>query len=484
MKNKDLRKTEEKQNKKNVEMQKISINEARRNAFYMLPRWLFTLDITNDARVLYALVLDRYKLSEKNEWIDEHGYVYCYYSREQMCKDLNRSSMQTIKKIVEELKAYGLLAEFRQGLSKPNRLYVQQPNIAWIGRLYEDFENRNKDDDKKEEVNTNHEENFKVDSENENFLENNKENEEKQVKSDSKVAKNAQNDEKSSLKCSKHQESQNLRVKSLKNCDSRVSKFENQESQNLRSSNTKYNKTKYNNNKSNHIESYQYNDSQRNNDENKENDFEIGEDRDIDEIIHYDNKKANDKKTTSKSDDDRLMYERHVKKLIDELKESEYSINSKEEYDRAFKNRDWKKVSLLKIKNIDKIINDIKVHGIENSDLYYFALQNRIKWQIDYFGIALLHGESWANSILSLIFDVYTLDSDEMIKFGKGFRMASAIQSKFKMLDASDVDYVISSYKDIEYEVSAPEKYLVSCLFNAKTNQAPRIENEFRKNDF
>lgn len=60
--------------------------EAEQYSFYKIPKLLFTDDyfkkISVEAKVLYGLMLDRMSLSVKNQWMDEEGRAYIYYSLE------------------------------------------------------------------------------------------------------------------------------------------------------------------------------------------------------------------------------------------------------------------------------------------------------------------------------------------------------------------------------------------------------------------
>ena len=58
--------------------------EAEQYSFYKIPKLLFTEEyfkkISVEAKVLYGLMLDRMSLSMKNQWLDEEGRAYIYYS--------------------------------------------------------------------------------------------------------------------------------------------------------------------------------------------------------------------------------------------------------------------------------------------------------------------------------------------------------------------------------------------------------------------
>ena len=79
--------------------------------------------LSNNAKLLYMLLFGRLELSIKNGWHDRDGYVFQYYTNEQLMVDLN-SSEKTIIKFKKELKDVGLLKEVRQGNNLPNRIYI------------------------------------------------------------------------------------------------------------------------------------------------------------------------------------------------------------------------------------------------------------------------------------------------------------------------------------------------------------------------
>ena len=66
---------------------------ASQNAFFRLPRALYEKEcfrgLSNDAKTLYALMLDRMSLSLANQWLDEDGKVYINYSLEDIMTTLN-----------------------------------------------------------------------------------------------------------------------------------------------------------------------------------------------------------------------------------------------------------------------------------------------------------------------------------------------------------------------------------------------------------
>ena len=104
----------------------MKINEVKNNSFYQLPQWLFDpeyKDMSLRAKVVYALIFDRRSLSLENDWYDKNGDVYMYFTNQQMMDKLNCSE-KTIISSKKELEKYGLIKEVRQGVNRPNRLYI------------------------------------------------------------------------------------------------------------------------------------------------------------------------------------------------------------------------------------------------------------------------------------------------------------------------------------------------------------------------
>ena len=92
--------------------------------FIPYPRFLLNMKLTQTARILYALLLDRSKISRNNGWKNEKGYIYVIYPIMDLAQVLEKSHM-TIKKALNELEDAGLLERQKQGFSKPNLLYVR-----------------------------------------------------------------------------------------------------------------------------------------------------------------------------------------------------------------------------------------------------------------------------------------------------------------------------------------------------------------------
>ena len=90
------------------------------------PRFLLKMEISQTAKLLYSLLLDRSTLSQKNKWQDDEGRIYIFYPVADIAEILDKSTM-TIHSALKELDMAGLLERERRGFSAPNRLYVKLP---------------------------------------------------------------------------------------------------------------------------------------------------------------------------------------------------------------------------------------------------------------------------------------------------------------------------------------------------------------------
>lgn len=97
--------------------------------FYRIPKAFFSnplfSGLSTDAKVLYGLMLDRMQLSIRNGWVDEAGRVYIYYTVENIMQDLGCGDKKATRLLAELEKDYGLIDRKRQGLGKPNMIYVK-----------------------------------------------------------------------------------------------------------------------------------------------------------------------------------------------------------------------------------------------------------------------------------------------------------------------------------------------------------------------
>lgn len=103
-------------------------NRISGRAFCKYPKRFITderlRELPQNAKVLYALMLDRLSLSKANGWHDEEGMPYIYYAHEAVMQDLNIST-NTASECVRALAERGLISRAPQGFGHPMRIYVR-----------------------------------------------------------------------------------------------------------------------------------------------------------------------------------------------------------------------------------------------------------------------------------------------------------------------------------------------------------------------
>lgn len=103
--------------------------EADQFSFYRIPKVLFTEErfqsVSTEAKVLYGLLLDRMSLSARNGWLDEEGRVYIIFSVEDIMTSMGCANQKAAKLLYELESKCSLIERKRQGLGKPNLIYVK-----------------------------------------------------------------------------------------------------------------------------------------------------------------------------------------------------------------------------------------------------------------------------------------------------------------------------------------------------------------------
>lgn len=103
--------------------------EAEQFSFYRIPKVLFTEErfrsVSAEAKVLYGLLLDRMSLSCKNGWLDKEERVYIIFTIEEVMTALGCADQKAGKLLHELESKCRLIERKRQGLGKPNLIYVK-----------------------------------------------------------------------------------------------------------------------------------------------------------------------------------------------------------------------------------------------------------------------------------------------------------------------------------------------------------------------
>lgn len=124
--------------------------QAEQFSFYRVPKVLFTREqfkqLSAEAKILYGIMLDKLDLSVKNKWGDEKGRVYIIYTIEQIMADMNCADQKATKLLDELEKKCGLIERKRQGLGKPNLIFVKNFITGVEGSMMARIQNRENHD--------------------------------------------------------------------------------------------------------------------------------------------------------------------------------------------------------------------------------------------------------------------------------------------------------------------------------------------------
>ena len=116
-----------------MELYKISDDVTFR--FYQVPKQLFEDDryrngLSVEAKLIYGILLDRLALSKKNNWANENGELYLIYTKKDIADKLAISE-GVVYRSFEKLNKIGLIKQVRQGLNKPNIIYIYKLNADY-----------------------------------------------------------------------------------------------------------------------------------------------------------------------------------------------------------------------------------------------------------------------------------------------------------------------------------------------------------------
>jgi len=106
----------------------LNYEQSEQFSFFRVPKELITSpkykDVSAEAKLLYSLLHDRTSLSEKNNWEDEKGQVYIYFTVESVMEYLG-CGHDKAGKLFLELENADLIDRRRQGQGKPIKIYVK-----------------------------------------------------------------------------------------------------------------------------------------------------------------------------------------------------------------------------------------------------------------------------------------------------------------------------------------------------------------------
>lgn len=106
-------------------MKQFLKNDSHLPPYMAYPRFLLDVDITETAKLVYMLLLDRARMSMKNkDWQDEMGRVFVLYTIPNLAKDIGKGET-TVKKALNQLAQQGLILKQSLGPGQPNKIYVK-----------------------------------------------------------------------------------------------------------------------------------------------------------------------------------------------------------------------------------------------------------------------------------------------------------------------------------------------------------------------
>ena len=101
-------------------------------------RFLLDTDLSHTAKLLYTLLLDRATLSQKNNWVDERGFVYVIFPLSSLSKVLQCSTM-SVKRALRSLEDADLIERRRGRITTPNSIFVKVPTKQKCSPAWNDF---------------------------------------------------------------------------------------------------------------------------------------------------------------------------------------------------------------------------------------------------------------------------------------------------------------------------------------------------------
>ena len=120
-------------------------NESEISSFYRIPKILLEnriySDMSADAKLLYAIFLDRASLSAANEWKDEDGRIYIIFQVEDIMRILGCGNQKASKLLAELENSYDLIERKKQGFCKPNLIYVKAVSTLMLESHVQKCEN-------------------------------------------------------------------------------------------------------------------------------------------------------------------------------------------------------------------------------------------------------------------------------------------------------------------------------------------------------
>ena len=115
-------------------MQRFSATQINSELFWKFPKFLSEnkkyADLTNDDRVAYMLIKDRYRYSLSHNWIDKDKNVFVYFTVEEL-RQLLHVGKNKVTRVKNRLIEAGLLEIEKMDLILKQRKIIQIESIFY-----------------------------------------------------------------------------------------------------------------------------------------------------------------------------------------------------------------------------------------------------------------------------------------------------------------------------------------------------------------
>ena len=111
--------------------------ELYREKYYQMPKVFFTnkkyFQLSNDAKIAYMLLKDRFDYSVKNNWVDQDDNIYFIFTVDELMTLLHCREGK-ISKIKKELEKAGLLKQKKGRVNNVDGTIKTTPNLLYLGK--------------------------------------------------------------------------------------------------------------------------------------------------------------------------------------------------------------------------------------------------------------------------------------------------------------------------------------------------------------
>jgi hypothetical protein len=110
------------------ELTQYLFSDSRIPEYMSFPKFLLEMTSLNEtAKIIYSMLLDRARLSQKKTgWADEYGHVFIYSPIKDLAAAVHKCEM-TVKSALSALEKGNLIHRQHMGLGKASRIYVKLP---------------------------------------------------------------------------------------------------------------------------------------------------------------------------------------------------------------------------------------------------------------------------------------------------------------------------------------------------------------------